>query len=64
VNDGIFLNVDTAAKFINKTTILETIVQQQYNRGFKKDEIAARFDSSNVDAQRVTVITSHNSKSY
>jgi len=25
VNDGIFLNIDTCAKFLNKTTILTTI---------------------------------------
>lgn len=49
VNDGIFLNVDTAAKFINNTTILEQINERRY-RGENKDEIAAKYDSSNPDA--------------
>ena len=61
--DGIFLNVDTATKFIQKRSILDYI-NFQLHRGFTKERVADEFDSSNVDMKRRTVITSYNIKSY
>jgi aubergine len=61
--DGIFLNVDTAAKFIKKTTVLEWI-NRELEKGKTREQIAAVFDSSNLDVPRKTVITSYNIRSY
>jgi hypothetical protein len=61
--DGIFLNIDTAVKFINKTSIQDQILQMR-ERGYRQGDIEARFDSSNPDWPRKTVITSHNTRSY
>ena len=61
--DGIFLNVDTAARFIQKQSILDWI-NDQAQRNHSKAQIAAVFDSSNVDMPRKTMITSYNIKSY
>jgi hypothetical protein len=61
--DGIFMNIDTCAKFIQKTTILE-LVDKWKNQGKTNSEIAAIFDSSNLDVPRRTVITNYNTKSY
>lgn len=61
--DGIFLNVDTATKFIQKRSILDQI-DFQLHRGFTKERVADEFDSSNLDYKRRTVITSYNIKSY
>ena len=61
--DGIFLNIDTCTKFINKTTVLEQIYQK-LDRSYTKDQIAKIYDSSNLDIPRKTVITSYNTKSY
>jgi hypothetical protein len=61
--DGIFLNVDTAARFIQKQSILDWI-NDQAQRNRSKAQIAAVFDSSNVDMPRKTMITSYNIKSY
>lgn len=63
LSDGIFLNVDTATKFIQKETILE-LIRKQMERGWSREQIAKQFDSSNVDVPRRTVITSYNIKSY
>jgi hypothetical protein len=63
LHDGIYLNVDTAAKFIDKTTILEQITNRR-QRNERPDAIAAKYDSSNPDMPRKTVMTSHNSKTY
>jgi len=61
--DGIFLNVDTAARSIQKQSILDWI-NDQAQRNRSKAQIAAVFDSSNVDMPRKTMITSYNIKSY
>lgn len=61
--DGIFLNVDTAARFIQKQSILDWIKDQSQKKR-SKAQIAAVFDSSNTDMPRKTMITSYNIKSY
>ena len=61
--DGIFLNVDTAARFIQKSSILDWI-NARMKDGWDKKRIAAEFDSSNTDKSRKTVITTYNIKSY
>ena len=38
-NDGIFLNVDTATKFINTRTILEDIDQYMGRDGYSRKDI-------------------------
>jgi hypothetical protein len=63
LSDGIFMNIDTCAKFIQKTTILEQI-DLWLSRGKNKAQIQEIFDSSNLDVQRRTVITIYNTKSY
>ena len=61
--DGIFLNVDTAARFIQKQTVLD-FIRQQIGAGRSKQQIAAIYDSSNQDTPRKTIITTYNTKSY
>lgn len=61
--DGIFLNMDTCTKFINKVTCLDQIYALLDN-GRTHDQIARKYDSSNLDESRKTVITSYNTKSY
>jgi hypothetical protein len=39
LSDGIFLNVDTATKFIQKETILE-LIRKQMERGWSREQIA------------------------
>lgn len=63
VADGIFLNVDTCAKFINKTTILD-MINEWSDRGKSKHQIQEIFNSGNLDMPRRTVITNYNTKSY
>jgi|APCry1669189034_1035192.scaffolds.fasta_scaffold101804_1 hypothetical protein len=46
---------------------METVLEQlnaQIKEGYSKKEIAGKYDSSNIDIPRVTVLTSHNSKTY
>jgi aubergine-like protein len=61
--DGIFLNVDTAARFIQKQTVLD-FIRQMVGAGRSKDQISKIFDSSNQDTARKTIITTYNTKSY
>ena len=45
---GIFFNVDSCTKFINKTTVQQQCEDMSYD-GFSDKEIAAKFDSSNTE---------------
>lgn len=56
--DGIFLNVDTATKFINKLTVLEEI-DGMLDKRYSKSDIVAHFAPDN-NKGRVVVITSYN----
>jgi hypothetical protein len=38
--------------------------RRQWNDNYTEDEIFGKFDSSNIEQSRKTVITMHNSKSY
>lgn len=60
---GIFLNVDTATKFVNKETILETIDYLMGERRYSKADIIDMYKPNNQD-KRVVVMTSYNSKTY
>lgn len=62
-NDGIYLNIDTATKFVNQVTINQKI-HSLLNRGYSRQDIIDMFDSSNLDVPRTTVITSYITKSY
>jgi hypothetical protein len=53
--DGYFLNVDTCTKFINSETVYDRI--QFLRKTMSDDQIADRYNSSNLDTPRVTVIT-------
>ena len=46
---------------------METVLEQlnvQLQEGYSPKDLAAKYDSSNIDNPRVTVLTSHNSKTY
>ena len=60
---GVFLNIDSCTKFVNMTTVLD-MYSEKYNMGYTDAEIFDRYNSSNIDNPRITVISSHNSRSY
>ena len=75
LNDGFFLNVDTATKFIQQTTVLDLIKElkdKRYSNEEISEKLCPKFDDtksqsssqSAVDARRLVVITSYNSASY
>jgi len=45
------------------TTVLD-MVNEKFNHGYSEGEIFGKYNSSNIDNPRVTVISAHNSKSY
>ena len=60
---GVFLNIDSCTKFVNMTTVLD-MYHDKYQMGYTDSEIFDRYNSSNIDNPRITVISAHNSKSY
>lgn len=62
-NDGIFLNVDTATKFINQRNILQDI-NDYLREGYKPKEIRPFYKPESEDDRRKVVITEHNSRQY
>ena len=64
VTHGIFLNIDTATKFVNKTTMLEYVEHLSYDKRLTNSDIEKMFSSSDPDNKRMTVMTEYNSKSY
>lgn len=60
---GVFLNIDSCTKFVNMVTILD-LYKGKLDEGYSQDEIFGRYNSSNIDNPRITVISAHNSKSY
>lgn len=63
-SDGIFLNVDTATKFINKVTVFEEIDNLLYKR-YTKKEIEDMYHPENPKNKgRIVVMTAFNSRSY
>lgn len=63
LSDGIFLNIDTATKFIQKQSILD-LINKELAKGKTQQQIARIFDSSDQDIPRKTVITTYNIRSY
>lgn len=61
--DGIFLNVDTATKFISQITVMDE-VRDMLNKRYSKKEIEDHYSSSNESGTRHVVLTSFNSKAY
>jgi len=59
---GVFLNSDTATKFVNRQTFLSKIEDLIHEQRIPKKEVEAMFDSSNIENKRVTVITSYGSQ--
>jgi len=60
---GVFLNIDSCTKFVNMVTIMDLVADKR-DQGYSDEEIFGRYNSSNIDNPRITVISSHNSKSY
>jgi len=60
---GYFMNIDSGTKFVQTVSILKQY-NESLDQGFSKKQIFEKYNSSNVDNPRVTVITEHNSKSY
>lgn len=58
---GIFLNIDSCTKFLLKDTIWQQY-RSHIDEGRRPDEFFRRFDSSNIDQPRVTVLCTHNSR--
>lgn len=56
---GLYLNIDTATKFINMKPFLEELQQLEYDKGMRPKDIEAMYDSRNPDNPRITVITSY-----
>lgn len=63
LNDGIFLNVDTATKFVSMTNILERIQEMQKDK-FSKEEIRNALIPKNPNDKRLVVITMYNTRIY
>ncbi len=62
-NDGIFLNVDTSTKFVNKESILEKINRLKMQR-YSIAQIKEQLITTNPNERRLTVITVYNSHIY
>jgi hypothetical protein len=60
---GVFLNVESCTKFVNQESILD-MYKSQLREGYTDKDIFEKYNSSNIDQPRMTVITEHNSKSY
>jgi aubergine-like protein len=60
---GIFLNIESRTKFINKTSILDMFLDHSYS-GKRNEEFYGKYDSSNIEMKRKTVLTEHNSRAY
>lgn len=60
---GVFCNVESCTKFVNMETIYSQFIEH-VNNGRTEKQFYERFNSSNTEIPRKTVITEHNSKSY
>jgi hypothetical protein len=63
LNDGIFLNVDTATKFISQRTVFDEVRAMQKDR-YSNAEITEELIPKDPDQQRIVVITLYNSRIY
>ena len=63
VSDGIFANVDTATKFLQKKTMYDEIKQQMNDR-WNKADIIEFYIPKNPALKRLVVITLYNSRSF
>ena len=63
LNDGIFLNVDTATKFINMRTVLDKIYDM-YDQKYSREEITNELIPKNPNDKRLVVMTMYNTKIY
>lgn len=63
VTDGIFVNVDTATKFLQSRTILEDINDMKRDR-YSTSDIKAWYIPKDPEAKRLVVITLFNSRIY
>lgn len=63
LNDGIFLNIDTATKFISQRTVYDEIRDMQKNR-YSNADITEELVPKDPDQQRIVVITLYNSRIY
>jgi hypothetical protein len=63
VTHGLFLNIDTATKFVNKTTMYEYVDNLIREKRWTKSEVIDLFNPA-VSNKRMVVMTSYNSKTY
>lgn len=63
LNDGIFMNVDTATKFLSMTTVMDKIYDLKYDK-YSEEEIRNKLIPKNPEDRRTVVITIYNSISY
>lgn len=63
VSDGIFVNVDTATKFLQSRTVLDDIYDMRRDR-YSTTEIIAMYIPKDPEAKRLVVITLFNSRIY
>ncbi len=61
VNDGIFVNIDTATKFVQMPSVLDEIRDLEKQR-FSKKEIMASIAPN--EGRKLVVITMYNSRTY
>lgn len=61
VNDGIFVNIDTATKFVQMATVLDEIRDLEKQRFSKKEIVGAIAPS---EGRKLVVITMYNSRTY
>ena len=63
LNDGVFLNVDTATKFISQKTVYDEIRELQKDR-YSNEEIIEQLVPKDPLKQRIVVITLYNTRIY
>jgi hypothetical protein len=78
LNDGLFLSIDTSTKFLHEPTILD-IINENLADGYSREEISeylcpkvsddcdstmSSSKQSEIDKQRLVVVTNYNSRAY
>ena len=63
LNDGVFLNVDCATKFISQKTVYDEILAMKKSK-YSNQDIVDELIPKDPNAKRLVVITMHNSRTY
>jgi len=59
LSSGMFLNIDTATKFVNSKSFLDMINEDMDRSRISKQDLAHKYDSSFPENGRTTVITKY-----